>query len=579
MQKKPLIVFSFLILAAVGVRAQEVCSARIVVTDTVLLRDSAGVIDSVRFLLRPEESADSLHWFPEALFADPSADSQWVTLGYQDTLMVRLEAYFDSTNLFRWKEPDYVRRHTEYNYVTTPDSSSLCRPGSITVDNNATSYCADMTYPVGSRSFIIRPDTTAYTGDMMSLVRGIPKDSTFRPFYIDTVYMYDPTRSRTFHLNMTYFSSTEVMDSTSSLPVILYTQHILDTAFFGIDSVAYIDTTFTGIIGYQNPGMRTIQSMTLNATYNFYHRPHGMAVYCFYEKPQTHSQTKHSLTISRLELVGSCMAEDSIELHGPVCRGVDTIVRFDTIAEGLLPWVVSGDTMTGAGDYAIPLPAEFPACDSLILLSLTVMENVWDTTYHYICPRELPYAIDSFIVYQDTSFSIVLKGRYGRDSTLTRFVFVGVDSDTTLYDTVVEDQLPRAFLDSLFYDEVENAPFVLFNEKGCDSTIYYNLFVFWNGDHCDSSLTFPTLVTPNGDGINDQFVIGGLLENDCFKFNDLYVYDRTGQLVYHGHNIASEADWWNPDSQRAPDATYFYIFKAHGVTIHTMRQGLVEVLR
>ena len=26
-------------------------------------------------------------------------------------------------------------------------------------------------------------------------------------------------------------------------------------------------------------------------------------------------------------------------------------------------------------------------------------------------------------------------------------------------------------------------------------------------------------------------------------------------------------------------ATYFYVFKAHGVTIHTMHQGIIEVLR
>ena len=206
MHKNPLILFVLLLLAAAGAQGQNVCSARIEVADTLFVRDSDGVVDSVRFLLRPAESADSLRWFPETLFANPSADSQWVTLGYRDSLMVRLEAYFDSVNLFRWKDPGYVRSHTEYNYVPAPDSGGLCLPGSITVDNNATPYCAEMTYPLGARSMIVRPDTVAYPGDVDSLVRGIPKDSSFKAFYIDTVYMYNPARNRTYHLYIRFRS-------------------------------------------------------------------------------------------------------------------------------------------------------------------------------------------------------------------------------------------------------------------------------------------------------------------------------------------------------------------------------------
>ena len=235
-------------------------------------------------------------------------------------------------------------------------------------------------------------------------------------------------------------------------------------------------------------------------------------------------------------------------------------------------------TVTAFGFSDFQMNGYCEAFDSIILAGPKCRCYIPDSLFAYVCRSELPYTWGKHVFDNEGTVTDTLPGVYC-DSVIDYHLYVIPVTDTTLYDTVVEDQLPRAFLDSLFYDEVENAPFVLFNEKGCDSTIYYNLFVFWNGDHCDSSLTFPTLVTPNGDGINDQFVIGGLLENDCFKFNDLYIYDRTGQLVYHGHNIASEADWWNPDSQRAPDATYFYIFKAHGVTIHTMRQGVIEVLR
>ena len=94
----------------------------------------------------------------------------------------------------------------------------------------------------------------------------------------------------------------------------------------------------------------------------------------------------------------------------------------------------------------------------------------------------------------------------------------------------------------------------------------------------DTTLKFSNLVTPNGDGYNDRFVIGGLIENNCFKYNELTIYDRSGHQVYHHRNIATDDDWWNPAANRIPAGTYFYYFKAHGITIHTQHIGVIEVL-
>ena len=110
----------------------------------------------------------------------------------------------------------------------------------------------------------------------------------------------------------------------------------------------------------------------------------------------------------------------------------------------------------------------------------------------------------------------------------------------------------------------------------CDSIIHYRLHVYRNIH--DTTLKFSNLVTPNGDGYNDRFVIGGLLENNCFKYNELTIYDRSGHQVYHHRNIATDDDWWNPAAQRAPSGTYFYYFKAHGINIHTQHSGVIEVL-
>ena len=496
---KAVILFLSLLLSAVAVQGQAVCSARIEVVVTVLVDGYGEEPDSVRYLVRTQKVADSLLWQPGKLFSDPNADSQWVSISCNDTFKVYLTVWYDTANLLRWSEPGYLASHTSYNFVPSPAAGDFCRPRSLAVGNDASLYCPNLD-SLGTMGILVYADSSA-PGGLLDSVTSIPDDGTYIPFYVDTVIVHGTDSTYDIEGMVTRLS--ELNNHARGLPTLIV-------------EVVYPDTT---IINY-------IHSNPFNfARYHFSIPKGDTIILRMYEKSRMPFPTVTAFHIGDFHMNGYCEAVDSVVLTGPKCncRHLDSL--FAHVCRSELPYTWGKHTFDGEGLVTDTIPGHY--CDSLI-------------DYHlYVIPV----------------------------------------SDTTIYDTVIEDQLPWFFLDSLFYDEVENAPFVLFNEKGCDSTIYYNLFVFWNGDHCDSSLTFPTLVTPNGDGINDQFVIGGLLENDCFKFNDLYIYDRTGQLVYHGHNIASEADWWNPDSQRAPDATYFYIFKAHGVTIHTMRQGVIEVLR
>jgi gliding motility-associated-like protein len=114
---------------------------------------------------------------------------------------------------------------------------------------------------------------------------------------------------------------------------------------------------------------------------------------------------------------------------------------------------------------------------------------------------------------------------------------------------------------------------------GCDSTIFYNLYIFWNGDHCDSLLQFPNLVTPNGDGNNDRFVIVGLVENQCYPYNSLIIYDRTGRVVFRAYNISRDDQFWDPSVRHIPSGTYFYRFEGRGISHATQHQGCIELLK
>ena len=267
---------------------------------------------------------------------------------------------------------------------------------------------------------------------------------------------------------------------------------------------------------------------------------------------------------------------DSIRIYVYKSRHFDTS---DTIVENQLPWSQFDMLFYDETDTVILQSHSSASCDSIINYHLRIYYNVEDTVYYYACENNLPVQYDTAWFTQEGQGLFHFTASHGEDSLVTFILHVIPSSDTTIYDTITDDQLPWFAFDTLFNDTIANYVYHTVNEAGCDSIIYYNLYIFWNGDHCDTALSYPNVVTPNGDGVNDRFVIGGLIEHNCFKYNELIIYDRTGNQVYHKRNITTESDWWNPAAQRAPSGTYFYYFKAHGVNIWTQHRGVIEVLR
>ncbi len=654
MLRKTTTLLAMILLLHVGLYAQITgCTVAIEVTDTQAVYNYLGDIDSVRYHLQASVSADSLHWYPDSLFADPTAPSQWLTIGCNDSFLVDLTAYYHNVNLFHWKEPGFVQSHTGYDYIDSPTVGDLCSPRSITMNANPQSLCPELTTGNYSNSMIIRTDTlrcygdsvppffdydstqnTAVVGMLGQSLRQVPFDTAYRPFYVDTIVMWDPNRTNTFVLNMNRYRFNDNYDTLAALPSIVYSVYIDDTAhhFFSVGhNIPLRDTTLVfWSIELPRTNLGPSQSNVSTHHFNSIPRPHGVAVFRFYETPTAYYNTVPYLCINRLEMLGDCWGVDSLLLTGPRCGCIvrdtvtrqichnqlpyqwgsltftqsgidsvrirsiicdtlrycvlqllpdDTLSRHDTIVENQLPWIFGGETFTASGIDTILLSGTLPDCDTLLYYQLTVINNIFDTTLTYICSNQLPYSLAGTTVYGDTVFSLTHSGSHGEDSTITYYLFVNPDSDTTLYDTIVSSQLPWGFLDSLFTDSVNNMPFVLANEIGCDSIIYYNLYIFWEGDHCDSSLTFYNVVTPNGDGINDRFVIGGLVEQQCYPYNSLIIVDRTGRMVYRAENIYREDQFWDPAATRSPAGTYFYRFVGRGINHATQHNGCIEVLK
>lgn len=92
-------------------------------------------------------------------------------------------------------------------------------------------------------------------------------------------------------------------------------------------------------------------------------------------------------------------------------------------------------------------------------------------------------------------------------------------------------------------------------------------------------LSFPNVVTPNGDGINDRWEIVNLIEMGIYPVNELWIYNRWGQQVFHAINIRRHDEFWDPNNPSCPDGTYFFQFQAFGEYGRVSRNGCIEVLR
>ena len=267
---------------------------------------------------------------------------------------------------------------------------------------------------------------------------------------------------------------------------------------------------------------------------------------------------------------------DTVNIHiYPSAR----VEFFDTIRDNQIPYHRFNTHFYSETDTIIIRPNPLSPCDSIIHYHLHIDRNIYDTVLYYACEGDLPIRYDDTLLDQGGQSTFHFISSNGEDSLVTFFLHIIPSSDTTICDSITEEQLPWFAFDTVFNDTVADYIYHTYNEAGCDSIIHYSLFIFWNGDHCDTALSYPNVVTPNGDGTNDCFVIGGLIEHNCFKYNELTIYDRYGHCVYHKRNIATEADWWDPAAQRTPAGTYFYYFKAHGVNIWTQHRGVIEVLR
>ena len=95
--------------------------------------------------------------------------------------------------------------------------------------------------------------------------------------------------------------------------------------------------------------------------------------------------------------------------------------------------------------------------------------------------------------------------------------------------------------------------FLTVTNGSCTASDSVNVFV-------GEVITVYTTFAPNGDNINDKWVIRNSTQ---FENIEIWVYDRSGQEVFHATNYDTQDKWWDGTFQNKgkalPASTYFYV--------------------
>ncbi|MBR1792652.1 MAG: gliding motility-associated C-terminal domain-containing protein [Bacteroidales bacterium] len=173
----------------------------------------------------------------------------------------------------------------------------------------------------------------------------------------------------------------------------------------------------------------------------------------------------------------------------------NTLTRIDTtVCEGTLPITWRGHDFAEVG-WTYDTLNGTDGTDSILAYFLTTSPHYNDTFSNSICSNQtISFGNKTY----DTAgtFTYQTLSQFGCDSTATMILTVNPVSNTTEYDTIIENQLyeRHGTLNNYFYcyyhngqcfnDSVSHSEVTILggNQYQCDSIIDYSLYVYWNHD-------------------------------------------------------------------------------------------------
>jgi len=123
-------------------------------------------------------------------------------------------------------------------------------------------------------------------------------------------------------------------------------------------------------------------------------------------------------------------------------------------------------------------------------------------------------------------------------------------------------------------DQIINSVFV--KGKECDPLLSNNKSTDTLNNPIPNLLAkdIPDIITPNGDGFNDSFTILDFLGIPALSDNELLIFDRWGNAVYHTKSYQND---WTGNGLSA--GTYFYVLRINNGTRTQTFKGHITLLR
>ena len=185
---------------------------------------------------------------------------------------------------------------------------------------------------------------------------------------------------------------------------------------------------------------------------------------------------------------------DSIEVLSFQVNEVTYQTVNAVVLENNLPYELNGQSYDSTGTYSQILE-NVAGCDSVLTINLLVVNNLTVQIDSSVCSNELPVVWNDSVFTQAGTIVTVQTSFLGADSVIVMNLTVRDTTDTTLYVTVLENDLPYT-LNGSSYQEEGSYTQTLTNAVDCDSvltlelTVLYNISVSIDSIVCANELPF-----------------------------------------------------------------------------------------
>jgi gliding motility-associated-like protein len=224
---------------------------------------------------------------------------------------------------------------------------------------------------------------------------------------------------------------------------------------------------------------------------------------------------------------------------GAVCRDVPVNYTANpgTAVNPQYVWVVNGDTVSGGGSISNTTPGD-------VIVYITA-DNCPDTAFNQVRHEIVYFDVDFEVIIEECNQAVADVQVNGVNSFFGTppFTYELINGSDNLGQQILYTDLP-----------VGNYPVYITEAGGCSDTTWIAMAVKW----CDPPIP-SQIMTPNGDGLNDFWYIGNILD---YPENEVYIFDRWGQRVYHKKNY-DNTDGWEAKyvGGNLPVSTYYYVLE------------------